>query len=111
MKWYSASNSPTRWIGLLGRLVERPVEDAVLGVGPFTQGQNQVLAVVGHSGRGPPFLVLFVFPHELVVGLGRTDPVVIQLLVVVRRPEVFARPGFGKPAVEEALAVGAPLGR
>ena len=30
--------------------VERPVEDAILGVGPFRDGEDQVLAVVGDVG-------------------------------------------------------------
>ena len=62
-------------------------------------------------GDGPPVLVLAIFPDERVVGLRRADPVVGHLLVVIRRLEVVAWPGFGKPAVKEALAVGVPLGR
>ena len=97
--------------GILRRLVERPVEDPVLRIGAFSQGEDQVLAVVRDSRSGPPVLVLAVFPDERVVLLRRADPVVGHLLVIIRRLEVVAWPGFGKPAVKEALAVGAPLGR
>src|SRR5208282_525304 len=95
----------------LRRLVERPVEDPVFRVGSFPQREYQVLAVVGDSWISSPLLVLAVFPDERVAGLRRADPVIGNLLVIVRRLEVVAWPGFGKPAVKEALAVGIPFGR
>ena len=57
-------------------LVERAIEDAVLVVGSLLERQDQVLAVVGDRGDGPPFLVLGIFPDQAIVGLRRAQAVV-----------------------------------
>ena len=93
-----------------GGLRERPPEDAMFCVGSLLEGENQVLAVVGDGGLGPPVLVLDVFPDERVSRLRHANLMIIELLVVIGATEVGASLRFGKAAVEEPLAVGCPLG-
>lgn len=91
-------------------LIQRPVEDPVLGVGPLLDREDQELAVVRDVGVGPPVLVFWILPDQAVLGLIGPHLMKVDLLVIVGPFEVLAGLGLGEPSVEEALAVGNPLG-
>ncbi len=84
------------------------VEDSVLVVGPFPNGQDQVASVLGDVGIKAPVGVVGPFVDQHIVGLGRADAVVVDFLIQVDALELVAFAGFVKPAVEEASTVVGP---
>ena len=87
-----------------------PEQHAVLRIGPLADGEDQVLTVVADRRVCPPVLVLGILPDEAVFALGSSQPMVEDLLMEIGPLQILAGLWFWKTAVEEAFAVGSPLG-